>query len=138
MNRFTEVVKQDTPRLVVTFSREGDTEKFGWGVVGQVPVMTLIGAINDVQACLIGYHSDMERCDQSTLVVAWDAVNSNFEWFVHQDIPVHSLVGMLEIVKATLVMSQMEAMARAKSASHNVIIGADGIPIQRSGMVRRY
>jgi len=80
---FAEVMTTNPPRLVVLFRRgEDGSEEFQWGVVGTVPVLTLIGAIVRVQAEL-AFRSP-EPCEPSALVIAWDAESRKVQWFVHQ------------------------------------------------------
>ena len=45
VSKYTETVQQDTPRLVVMFQRAGNDDKFMWGAMGQIPLLSLIGCI---------------------------------------------------------------------------------------------
>ncbi len=117
-------IKQDTPRLVVRFQRRGKEQLFEWGVVGAVPLLTLIGAVGRVQGELA--FKAGEECPDSALCVAFFEGGS--AWFVHQDIPTDALLGMLEVIKATLVATQAAQNAGAKLVP---ILGPDGQPIRR-------
>ncbi len=131
MSKFSDCVKNDTPRLVVMFHRpEPKQERFQWGMVGSLPILTCIGCIARVQVelPLIEPDDDRYHCPQSALVIAWDAANQRFDWFVHPDIPVDSLVGMLETIKAALVNSQLAQQIRNNQVG---IVGPDGRPMQR-------
>jgi hypothetical protein len=125
MSKFTETVKQDTPRLVVMFRRDGDNEMFQWGMVGEMPILTLVGYIIRVQAEL--FFRAAEECPEPALVIAWDVAARKFDWFVHQDIPVDSLVGMLETVKTVILSTHMARQA----ANQQMILGPDGLPARR-------
>lgn len=124
MSIYTDL-KQDTPRLVVMFRRDGDKEMFQWGMLGEMPILTLVGVIVRVQAELA--FRAAEECPESALVIAWDKQHRSFDWFVHPDIPMDSLVGMLETIKATIVSTHM---AR-QMAAQQVILGPDGRPVRR-------
>jgi len=111
---------------VVEFYRtENGLERFGWGIVGEVPLLTLIGFLTRVQSDL--FFKSPDKCDQSALVVAWDAENKVFDYCVNQHIPVDPLVGMLELVKMTLVKSQLENNKQQHSGVG--LFGADGRPL---------
>lgn len=106
MNKFSDVVKNDTPRMVVMFQRDGANERFQWGLVGSLPLLSLIGYIGRVQSGLTSGNY-LRDCPESALVIAWDPSNKSFYWFVHPEIPTDSLCGMLEAIKAVLVGTQM-------------------------------
>lgn len=145
MHRFSDTVKQDTPRLVVLFKRgvSGDKrgvsgEQFQWGMVGTIPLLSLIGAINEVQGKLTScerwepYEWLNKDCPQEALVITWnrdrdDFVGSSpFDWFLHRDTPIYSMIGMMETIKATLTDTNR---ARQAAAQH-MILGPDGKPVQ--------
>ncbi len=130
MSRFTDTVREDTPRLVVMYNSPGaGQEQYQWGVVGAMPLLTLIGFIGRVQSDLrYALEDDDTECEQMALVIAWNAEKFQFRYFVHQDIPVDSLVGMLETIKAALVGSSMAQQARNQQIS---IVGPDGRPMRR-------
>lgn len=125
MSKFSETVQDNTPRLVVMFRRDADNELFQWGVVGAMPLVTLIGYITRVQSEL-AFRSP-EECDESAMVIAWDKDERSFSWFVHPDVPVDSLVGMLETIKATLVGTHLAKQV----AAQQMILGPDGRPARR-------
>lgn len=123
-------IKQDTPRLVVEFSRDDvGKERFGWGIVGQVQLMTLTGAIARVQTQLVVGYPEVDECEAMALIVVWDESEMVFTYFVNPHIPVDSLIGMLEMIKTTLVGTQM-AQQQAGQAGLP-IFGADGRPLPK-------
>jgi hypothetical protein len=126
MSKFSDTVKQDTPRLVVMYNGDGGQERFQWGMVGQLPVLTLIGYMTRVQAELAFRTPD--ECDQVALVIAWDGSARRFDYFVHDDIPVDSLVGMLEMIKAALIGSRVAQQAKDEQIG---LYDATGQPIRR-------
>ena len=117
---------EETSRLVVMFRRDGDNEQFQWGMVGAMPLMSLIGCIVRIQTDLGNvFH---ETCDQMALVLAWNADQREFSWFLHPDLPIQSLVGMLEVIKATLVGSQLARQAAAQQVG---LVDRNGKPLRR-------
>ena len=124
MSRFTDTVRQDTPRLVVEYQvSESGHEQFHWGVAGKLPILTVIGFIVRVQAELA--FRKPEECDQMALVIAY--TEGKFDYFVNSGIPVDSLVGMLEAIKTTLIDSQM-TQNRHKQVN---LFGPDGTVYRR-------
>src|SRR5882724_8560707 len=145
MSKYEDVVKQDTPRLVVLFDGSDGKEKFSWGVVGKAPVTSLIGAVVAAQAELAlrqfttapQWQLDKRDCPESAFVIAYvdqtHGPNTNtFPWFVHKDIPAHSLLGMLEVVKAILVNAQMGQMVAAQQTG---LVAPSGRPITRQPII---
>lgn len=128
MSRFFDTMKQDTPRLVVMYRNDNGKDMFQWGIVGQMPLMPLIGSIIRVQVSLSiapqVEESDDEYCPQPALVIARSEENQ--VWFVNPTIPVDALLGMLETIKITLTETQL---AR-KAAAQQLILGPDGQPIR--------
>ena len=122
MSKFVDI-QQDTPRLVIEFKHEDGKEQFGWGIIGQMPVMTLAGFIVRVQAELA--FRKPEECDRMALVIVYDKDDNTFDYVVDSRIPVDSLVGMLEAIKLTLVQSQMMAQQQAQQ-NRNRLFGPDG------------
>ena len=126
ISKFTNNVRQDTPRLVVMFGWAGDgSESFQWGIVGKIPLLTLLGCIVRVQGELSFRSPD--ECDQMALVVTWNEQTRKCEWYVHPDIPVDPLVGMLETIKEAILQS---LLAR-RAANQKVVLGADGQPYRK-------
>lgn len=122
MNELINTMNQDTPRLVVEFTRPApDQEQFKWGIVGKLPALTLVGFIVRVQAELA--FRKPEECDKMALVVAWDAEENRFEYVVDPRIPIDSLVGMLETIKLSLI-----GIAQVKDDKIGMF-GADGRPL---------
>lgn len=128
LTKFTDIA-QDTPRLVIMFRQDGNEERFQWGIVGKVPVLTLVGCIARIQTelPLIEPGDARHDCPESALVVAWDENSPKFVWFVNPIIPVDSLVGMMEMVKATLVDTHIARQV----AAQQLILGPDGQPARR-------
>lgn len=128
LTKFTDLT-QDTPRLVVMFKQDGDEEQFQWGILGKMPILTLVGHIGRVQAELPLLEPGDPRydCPESALVIAWDEVDHKFTWFVHPSIPADSLAGMLEMIKATIVATKLARQV----AAQQVILGPDGQPARR-------
>lgn len=121
MSKFIEKVRQDTPRMVVLFKDDGPgQEKFSWGIVGNMPAVTLIGAIHRVQCELFTVPG--EECPDPALVVTWDEPTNTMDWYVHSSIPVEPLVGMLEIIKLILVNTKMGQQVAS------AVLGPDGRP----------
>lgn len=133
--KYAEAMKANPPRLVVHYERcpqKGD--KFSWGVVGQIPLMSLIGGVARVQGDL-SYRA-FEHCDELALVLAWDEKKQEFAVFYHRGVPVDPLVGMLECVKQALVMSKMDSMFKDRAAEQvqavaSPLLGPDGAPLRR-------
>lgn len=125
MSKFSETVNNDTPRFVVMYTKEGDAEKFSWGVVGQIPILSLIGQISRVQTDL--FFKAPDECPEQALVITWDAMTRTFNWFCHPAIPIESLVGMLETIKSTIVATHMARQI----AAQQMILGPDGSPMRR-------
>jgi hypothetical protein len=119
-------VGQDTPRLVVMFHRNPDgSEHFQWGIVGSMPILTLIGAVGRVQIELEAVKLE-SPCSQLALVIAWDDVECEVHYFTHPDIPTDPLCGMLETIKAALVGTRV-----AQQRAAQLILGPDGVPVKR-------
>lgn len=126
MSKFEENVNQHTPRLVVTFKSVRGNETFQWGIVGNIPMLTIIGAIARVQQELFTVLSS-NMCPEPALVITWDEKERTTDWYIHSNVPLEPLAGMLELIKAGLVASHM---ARgAAMASKGAILGPDGRPM---------
>ena len=129
MSDFAETVKNDTPRLVVMYRRnenaKGASEEFQWGIVGSMPVLSLIGYISRVQHDMIGQLAEQRNeCPEKAFVIAM--TEQGMDWWTHRDIPVDSLVGMLEAIKAALIGGRV-----AQHAASQRILGPDGTPLTR-------
>ena len=125
MSNFAEVMANNPPRLVVQFRRHDGGDQFQWGIVGHMPVLSLIGNITKIQRDLcVGEW--IPGCDQPVLVIAYDPTDGNFWQFVSSDISAESLVGMLEVIKAMLVNSRMAQHAGANQVTNQrSILGPD-------------
>jgi hypothetical protein len=134
MSLFTEVMATNPPRLVVLFQRGPDgSEQFQWGVVGHIPVLSMIGQLIRVQADLVSgewipeCESEPPGNHPPALVVVWDGADRTLSHYVHSDIPAVPLAGMLETVKAMLVDSRVAAQAGAQKT---LLLGPDGTPMR--------
>lgn len=125
MSKFTDTVTQETPRLVVKFKCEDGKEMFDWGVVGHIPLMSLIGAIVDVQT-EITLEKWMEKCPEQALVIVWNELSHTFSYFVSDGIPVPPLVGMLEVIKTIIVATMLQQMETQRPK----ILAANGMPFR--------
>lgn len=126
MSNPTDKIAPDTARMVIQFQRARDgSEQYQWGIVGTIPILTLIGQICHVQAELTDSEWIPEWEGDKALVVVWDAVDKTMSHYKHPDIPPDSLLGMLEIIKIALVSSRIAQ----HNAANQVILGPDGRPI---------
>lgn len=130
MNNFAKVMESNPPRLVVLFQRgEDGSERFQWGIVGGIPVLTLVGCLSRV----IGELPLIEPCDlrrdcpESALVITWH--EGRCEWFVHRDTPIDPLVGMLETIQFAIIGG-----GAAQRAAAQRVLGPDGGPV-RKGLI---
>jgi len=119
MSKFAEIMKSSPPRLVVKYQRNGG-DRFEWGMVGELPVLTLIGAVTRIQSELP--FRAVEECDESAFVIAWDG--NKMVYFIHPDIPIDPLIGMLDMIKTSLIGSRM-----AQSLPQVQVLGPHGKPI---------
>lgn len=110
MSQFEKVVVEpNAPRLVIEFRYDANgVEQFNFGVVGQIPLLSLIGAITCVQSEL--FFRSGNDCPMQALVIAYDPVNHEFEWFKHPDTPLEPIAGMLEVMKNGLVTAHIARM----------------------------
>lgn len=129
---FAEFMATNPPRLVVQFRRDANGgESFDWGVVGNMPGMSIIGAVVRAQADLAeGKWIPGCESDPPALVIAWHGAEKRFEHWVHRDIPVEPLVGMIEVVKTILVSCRIQEMAAAAHTGAGGILGPDGRPMR--------
>lgn len=125
MSNFAEVMADNPVRLVVEYQRQADgSDGFQWGIVGNVPIISLIGAISKVchDLCVGEWSPDMDGTPPA-LVMVYDQRSREFTYFKHPDIPVDPLVGMLDVIKAMLVDSRL---AQQHAAQKVPILGPDG------------
>lgn len=127
MEKFEDLVKQDTPRLVVMFKLENGAEMFGWGMVGEIPRLTTIGAIVRVQSEL--YFKAGKYCPGPALVIAYNPIAKSINWFINPDIPIDPLAGMLETIKHAILSA-----GGPKLPTATPILGPDGVPIRNEGV----
>lgn len=130
MSNFTEAMASNPPRLVVLFKRaENGSEQFQWGIVGSIPMISLIGAVVRVQVDLVS-REWMPECDNdpSALVIAWDAEYRSASYYVSKDIPLDPLLGMLDCVRTALVGSRLGQQTAAQRIEPKHLYGPDGAP----------
>ena len=136
MSDFAEVMQTDPPRMVVLWRRTEDgTDQFQWGVVGNIPLLSLVGAVIQIQSDManqlvenserLTHHNE---CPEQAFVMAYDG--QDFAWWVSRSIPMYPLVGMLETIKAALVGSRQGQ----RTVAEKVILGPDGNPIRNKRM----
>lgn len=145
-DKFSILVKQDTPRLVVMhgYTKDG-ADSFQWGVVGQLPALEIIGAIVRVQGEL-QFRAE-ETCPEPALCIAWP-LPGVVRWFLGKarrmerdpitgvmverlgPIPIHPLIGMLEVIKATIGTTFAARQMAAQQLARPPILGPDGSPIR--------
>lgn len=124
MTPFARKLHSNPSRMVVLF-RQGEDggEEFQWGVVGNIPLLTLIGSIVEVQPKLIYGHTSIHSCNESAFVIIVE--NKEISYWKYPSIPTLPLLGMLETIKLTLVGSRLGQQAAAQKTQ---ILGPDGIP----------
>lgn len=141
MNDFHEAMQANPPRLVVQFGRQPDgSESFMWGIVGAIPLMSLVGAVVKIQHDLCSgdtYIPEMEG-NPPALVIEWGDQEREFRFWKHIEIPTDPLVGMLDTIRFQLCNSRMGQHAAAqrvalpqpqtKQPPH--ILGPDGHPMK--------
>lgn len=127
---FQELMAVNAPRLVVLHRRGGDgTDHFQWGVVGNIPILTLIGYLIKVQNELVADDVYMPECDQAALVIVWDEEHNELAHYKHASIPNEPLAGMLEVIKTALTMSRVAQHSAAQKVQPP-ILGPDGRPVR--------
>jgi hypothetical protein len=126
MSNFT--LNPGVPHLAVIFKRGPDGgESFGWGATGNIPMLSLIGAITQAQHELPENRQyDDWQCSEPLFVIIWNQAERSLDWFVHPDIPLDPLIGMLETIKLTLVQSWA---AQQQMARQPLVLGPDGSPV---------
>ena len=119
MSDFAEIMQTNPPRMVVLWRRAPDgTDQFQWGVVGNIPLLSLIGAIIQIQSDMANQLVEFGReCPGQAFVLAWD--KENFNWWVSRSIPMYPLVGSRQ---------------GQRKVAEKVILGPDGNPIHNNGM----
>jgi hypothetical protein len=123
VDKLEEIIRANptTPRMVILYRNKGGTDRFQWGLLGDLPVLTLVGYITRVQADL--QFRSPEPCDAMGMVV----LTGPWRYFVNPGIPVDPLVGMLETIKAALVGSRVGQSAAAQRVQ---VLGPDGTPMR--------
>lgn len=119
-----EEIEQETPRLVILFDSKDGKDVFQWGLVGSMPIMSMLGAMVRIQH-LVDFRAAKE-CPQKALVIVWDEANRQTDWFLHKDAPIEALIGMIEGVKLEILGAYL---SRNKVNRQN-ILGPDGNPMR--------
>lgn len=124
MTTFSEILQTCPTWLAVECQVMPDgKERFGWKLVGSVPILTLLGVILKVQGELLAGNL-IDPIDEPLLVIVQDK-GSDFCWWVNGDIPTYALAGFLETVKDAIKSPQ----SMAKAHQHGVgVLGPDGRP----------
>lgn len=145
MRKFEDAVREETPRLVLLYNRDPKTgqDQFQWGIVGQIPLLSLLGGIARVQSEL--FFRAAAPCPVSAFVLAWDAEKRAFDWFVgsfpmpskgydgedttvETPIPLEPVCGMLETIKGAIVTG----LAARRFSNQQLVLGPDGNPMRRT------
>jgi hypothetical protein len=127
---FAEVMKTNPPRLVILHQfGENKEDQFQWGIVGTIPILTLIGALTSAEV-MIATEKTMQECFKQAFVIAFDRDN-NPVYFVHPSIPKHSLLGMVSLIKATVIGGRI---AQQAANQRTTIVGVDGKPMSLSAV----
>lgn len=127
-----ELVQAELPRLVISFMRGHDgSENFQWGVVGSIPVLSLLGHLTQAQNRLTTGQWMQEYGEEAppAFVMVWMPEVRDAEFFRHPDVPEIPLCGMIETIKSAIVASRM-AQHMASQRVTPRILGIDGNPIR--------
>lgn len=129
---FEEAMATNPARLVILHRVNGGADQFQWGIVGEVSVLTIIGAIACAQARLMTGDFMVKECPEQAFVIAVTA-DGQIHYFVSHKIPVEALIGMLETIKAAMVGSRLAQHAASQQMvqAKTPILGPDGAPIKR-------
>lgn len=117
MSKFSETVTESTPRLEVRYKLIDGNDQYEWGIVSNIPLLSLIGGITRSQVELHACDRQPDqnnRCAESKFILAWYEEYKSFNWYVNPDIPTDSLIGMLETIKLAIVMSIQARRAAAQ------------------------
>ena len=139
---FKEIMATNPPRLVVQFRyNDKGEQEYQWGIVGTIPVMSLIGAVGRAQHRILdadmGHEEEIDLEDSNgihSFVLVWREHVSLYRIYMHRDIPTNSLVGMLETIKCVLVGSRLAQHAASEQLP---ILGPNGQQLKRNqGIVK--
>ena len=78
MTAFAEVMAANPPRLVVLYQQAPDGgERFQWGVVGQIPLLSMVGAMSGLMPGVIRRNTLKTACSSKmTLVLLCSALET--------------------------------------------------------------
>lgn len=123
MTRYEEIVKPNTPVLVVRYRIE-DKELFEWEVIGSIPILSLIATMVKIQQKLNNclpwqlYRLENRLSPNQELIITYNPADKSFDWFIGENVSFASMAGYLEIVK----LSILTAPAVAKLAAQQQIV----------------
>lgn len=124
---FREAMETNPARLVVQWRQaQGGRDEYQWGIVGDLPVLSVIAKLVEVQAKLVGGEW-VSECDDDLPALVLVLSSDGLETYLDRRIPSDSLCGMLEIIKAMLVNSRLAMMQAANKVQ---LYGPDGSPMR--------
>lgn len=124
---FAELMQTNPPRMVVLFNRAPDgQEQFQWGMVGSIPILAMIGKIDEVKFHLHA-GSFIPECEQCALIIAVEP-GGEIVTYLNGDIPRLSLAGILDVAR-TVIINQFLA-----NANKSPVLGPNGMPLKRPRM----
>lgn len=128
MTGYTKAVKTNAPRFVVEYHpTEGGQERFKWGLSGDIPLLSLLGAITTLQRRLGEEEfGESNYCAENVVALVWDGEKRIIP-YLNPDIPTIPLIGILEVAKLQLIGSAAPGPMPPKSN----IIGPNGLPLPR-------
>ena len=126
---YEEIKADKLPHLMVKFARGADgNENFEWGVMNNIPVLNMIGALTALQIDLARGEYVAECEDEVMVLITWNLKERELNTYKHRDIPHGSLLGFLEIVKTLLVTSKL---VKSSAEKNMLLLGPDGRPMRR-------
>lgn len=127
---YSEAMKLATACVTVKYAKgpTREQDQYQWAINGRMPISKLVGFIVRVENEL--QFRDPEPCDEVALVIT-QSPDGELEWFTDKTIPVDELVGSLEMLKATLINSQLAALMATKKEQPTGLIDPTGRPITR-------
>lgn len=131
MSAFAEVMRDNPPRMVVQYSlTHSGEENFSWGVVGQIPMLSLIGAIVRAKGLIAAgtWMPDCGGAPEPSLVIVWHQDDREFAFYLDSAIPIDPLLGMLSNIESMLLSSIHAQQVAAGMAG---LLGPDGQPMRR-------
>lgn len=121
---FEDTMATNPPRLVIKWRTTPQGEQFEWGIIGNMPAISLLGAARKAQHALCGGEW-IPECPEQALVVAYDAGANAFQHYCGPEAPADALVGMLDVVALSLASGRV-----AQREAGPMILGPDGRPVR--------